>query len=78
MNTEVVLVGCEAGDWEAVFVNGTNHAENHSVPTYVVLDLLVGKTLTKYEVRTVKDEWLEPRGSFGAFDLDDIPQEAYL
>lgn len=40
MNIKVTIVGCESGDWEALYINGKLIEESHKIRAYDVLNAL--------------------------------------
>jgi hypothetical protein len=57
---KVVLVGCEAGDWEGIYVDGTLAREGHKLEVWDVLEAL--GLSDKVESKDCTDENMEDMG----------------
>ena len=57
---KAILVNCDSGDWEGLYIDGTLVAEGHSLSAYQVLEALGGEY--KPKCIEVKADWLDGNG----------------
>jgi hypothetical protein len=55
----VILVSCEGGDWEAIYVDGVKRSENHSLSADDILSALG----IDYKTVELSDEWMDKHQS---------------
>lgn len=69
------LVLVNGDDWEGIYINGELFYEGHSIPTDVMVDVIMSnKFFTSYVSASVDSEWLEDNGGLPLY-LKDIPEE---
>lgn len=59
MKTKFTIVSPESGDWEALYINGTLAAENHSLSVRDVLDCIANILPSEIEDVEISDEIAE-------------------
>lgn len=59
---EFVMVSCESGDWEGLYLNGKLVAEGHSVRLEDVLDAIADVFPNKYSYEEISDDFAEEHG----------------
>jgi len=71
----IAIVNFDNGDWEAIYVNGKLEYEGHSIPTHVLLNIMI-----KYEAfdDTYDSYWIQDADERDVLlpeNLEDIPKE---
>lgn len=74
---QIVVVGCEGGDWEGVYLDGALSEEGHSHIAGHSLPGLCKRLGVDFCRVTVSNEWMEWAGNLPA-KFSDIPDAAIV